>query len=96
VGKQVAPAERTIEKVMLSPAAAFASGAIPVKPAAVARATASKVFFIYFPCVFELSPSTSDIANAEQKTTASCDYFRQNRPARVAATVPRESGSLLL
>jgi hypothetical protein len=40
-------------KVMLSPALAFASGTMPVKPTAAAIATASKVFFTYFSlCIF--------------------------------------------
>jgi hypothetical protein len=39
-------------KVMLSPALAFASGIMPVKPTAAAIATASKLLFTYFSCVF--------------------------------------------
>jgi hypothetical protein len=41
-------------KVMLSPALAFASGTMPVKPTAAAIPTASKVLFTYFSLSFFL------------------------------------------
>src|SRR6266567_986248 len=44
-----APADTFKLKVMLSPVAAFACGAMPVKPAAAAMTTASTVFFIHSP-----------------------------------------------
>ncbi len=44
-----APADTFKLKVMLSPAAALARGAMPVKPATAARATASKMVFIDAP-----------------------------------------------
>ena len=43
--QDTAPADLTMLKVMLSPARAFASGTMPVKPTAAAIPTASKVFF---------------------------------------------------
>jgi hypothetical protein len=54
--RQVAPAARTMLKVVLSPGAAAARGSMPLKPATAVTATARNVLFIQFSfsrCAFE-------------------------------------------